>query len=92
MASQFMTSGVSSFFKMVTPYVQQNIQAMQQSASQSVMSDAEELASNQDEQSKNTMQQMINLASASNPISAIASTVLSFFDFLFGEDEPVKRR
>ena len=92
MASQFMTNGVSSFFKMATPLIQSNIQQVQQSAAESVMSNAEELASNEDEQSKNMMQQMINLASASNPISAIASTVLSFFDFLFGEDEPVRRR
>ena len=92
MASQFMTNGVSSFFKMSSSYVQQNMQAMQQLTSQSVMSDAEELASNEDEQSKNMMQQMMSLASASNPISAIASTVLSFFDFLFGEDEPARRR
>ena len=68
MASQFMTNGVSSFFKMSSSYVQQNMQAMQQLTSQSVMSDAEELASNEDEQSKNMMQQMVNLASASNPI------------------------
>jgi predicted PurR-regulated permease PerM len=92
MASQFMTNGISSFFKMSSSYVQQNMQAMQQLTSQSVMSNAEELASNEDEQSKNMMQQMINLASASNPISAIASTVLSFFDYLFGEDEPVRRK
>ena len=50
------------------------------------MSNAEELASNEDEQSKNMSQQMAAFASAANPIAAIASSILSFFEFIFDED------
>lgn len=86
MATPFMTRGVSRFFNVTAPFVQQNMQQVQQLASKSVMSNAETLSATEDEQSRNMMQQMISLASAANPIASIASTVLSFFEFIFGDD------
>lgn len=86
MATPFMTRGVSRFFNVSAPFVQQNMQQVQQLTSKSVLSNAEALSDTEDEQSKNIMQQMISLASAANPIASIASTVLSFFDFIFGDD------